>query len=348
MKKIIQKIYLLMAITLTPILVIAASLSTIASAEQPQIVKEKAIGTEGIIKVKSLDVLEKHSQNKDIEISAEKGTDKVIFKAINKAIKDSDFKVDLWKISVDGAIVDINLPISSIDNGKLKAKESKQVAEFSIKEYFDELEEYPGIYEITLLGFDREYSLAKIQEYSENEEEYTLRDLAVYKIVSKMVIGYDQDKIKANGHVLKSKNVQLATDGTNPFAVASGETRNAVLYLVNNESHPVSSLVYHSSANFMSAELTKSTGYETISDFPPDQCRVLMPGESLEFMEFDIGKDVFPLGGDKSIAEKMGDSKSARPGTYVVEIQGVTQACSIDGEEIPGMAFESLVAFEVN
>jgi hypothetical protein len=322
----------------------------IANAEQPQIIRDLPVGTDNILKVKSLDVKEKVSKNAGIDVLAESKltTPGIAFKAINKAGTDSNLGVDAWKLSVDGAVIDVRPSAIPVLDSTLKAGETRVVYEFHFADYFEQFEEYPGIYNVTLLGFDTEYSLAKDRENEEQDIEVENDELAVYKVKATVVIGFDENLIRTKGHVLKAKNVQTAVDGVVPFVITDNEKRNVIVSIVNNEPYPVSRLVSYVSYNIMNVELTKAVGSDRIGEYLNNECMLLQPGESKVIRTFTLGKDIPPLGGEgESLSNKMGNGNAAAAGTYILEVEGGTKPCAIGDEEVPGMIFESMIAFEV-
>jgi hypothetical protein len=322
-----------------------------ARAQEPQVISLEPGGIDGTLRTKSLDVIQRNSSDKSIEASAQPSTDGagIDFKVDNKANAEAVLDVNAWKIIIHGALFDIVTDEIPVDDPILVPQgESEVVYSFDFADYW-QFEEYPGIYNVTLLGFNREYALEKDDENNEAGIEVENSELAIYKATTTVVVGFDEQKVKERGPVLQSKNVQLAITGDNPFVISDDDTRNIVISVVNNEAKPVSGLVHYAGYNVMNIQTTKGVGSDRITEYAEDQCIVLQPGETREVRTITLDKEEPPFGGEgKSLASKMGDDKTVRAGTYLLEFTGATMSCMVGEETLPSLLFESIVVFEVN
>lgn len=320
-----------------------------ASAQVPQIIKQKPIGTGEVLKVKSIDIQDEKIGNQDLDLAVDGTVDGlgIEIKAINKTDKETDIQADVWQVSIRGALFEIRPDEFVAADSPLAAGESKVLKALDLSQWLEELEAYPGRYTLVVEGLSDEYAIAKAQELDAQGVEYETNELAMYKLQAEVVVGFDEELIKAKGNVLEKQNVEIAIDGSNPFEVTQDSNRNIIISVVNTKDFPVSGMIYNSAFTVWSAEYTRAEGYDSLKDYDGEECGVvLQPGESVEINSFTLDIDAYPLGGDG--LSKMQDNGSiAKPGMYVVGVDGSTLPCTLDDQQIPGLVFNGKVAFEV-
>jgi hypothetical protein len=192
--------------------------------------------------------------------------------------------------------------------------------------------------------------LQAIEDDIPQEEEQEPNDfLSLVKAKADVFVGFDETKIKnKESRIITATNVQatLTGDSSNPFEITS-DGRTLTVLATNNNPYPVSGQVYSVSFTLYNAETMTAVGsdriYETIVC-----ANILEPGESITVATLPLDTDSGMLGDPdgKSLAKKMGDTK-VKPGTYIVAISGNTLPCQLEGEDLPSLWFDSVVAFEV-
>lgn len=318
-----------------------------ASAQEPQVIEELPIGTENVLKIKSVTEKSKvsHVQGMGLGMEGKKDGFGVVINALNEIDSAKDLEADVWEVSVSGAPFDIK-PENFQVNTDLKAKETKVIKDFSFDEWFSYFEDYPGRYTVTARGYNAEYALAKAAELDAQGVEYENNELAVYSIEAEIVVGFDEVKIKESGNVIDAKNVEVAIDGSNQFEVTGDSPRLVIVSAKNTKDFPVSAMYHDVGFTVWNAKVTIAEGYDEITEYVDGACDVLQPGESTQVKSFTLDSGVYPLGGE-GISKRIAGNDIAELGTYVVEVEGSTLPCVLDGQEIPGIQFRSIIAFEV-
>jgi hypothetical protein len=320
---------------------------SIAVAQAPKAIENTPIGSSEFLKVKSIEIISKEVPRDNLDLRVDKIGDMGIrFVVVNEVDADADIVADVWEVKIGGLGFDTTEETTNVGTN-IQAAGSKVVADLDLENWISYFQHYPGIYEVSVNGFNEDHALVKAEDLDEKGIEYETNELRAYHLSARIIIGFDEEAIREKGNVLKADNVLVATENPNSFELDTEDVKTVMVSVINTNDFPVSSLVHYHSVNTWSVEETKVVGYEGISDYEENTCEVLEPGESVEVTSYSLDGTKAPLGGERGLSNKIDGKTVAVPGLYVVGVEGATVQCVQGDKEIPGIQFSSMIAFEV-
>lgn len=326
---------------------------------------DEPIGPSNLAKINDIQVKEKRVKDPSFDLIAEPavGGIGVIFTIVNIGDEDKPTDIDGWKVQAfSNTFTDQSVGVEqnpAIKTGIIRTSESQLIMVLDDLEDTGWFEGFPGTHTLLLMGFNME----DWKRFDELEEEgigeYEDEDRASYLLKVDVVIGFDEELLRASkSKVILANNTIMAiqgnTSGSNLFEITDDEPKTIIFSIKNNYNYPVSAKLDDAAVWVWHAGTAASEvlgGGEV--DYFSDSCfDILMPGESIEVESVTLKKDAFPLGSPsgtgRGISAQLDSNIMAKEGTYVVLISGGTFSCATDdGKRVPGILYTGAVAFEV-
>jgi hypothetical protein len=287
----------------------------------------------------SLDVGLEHSVN---ATSGDISRTSLIFSVENTGTSPATLAIDKWVIQYGGGGDSPSYQKVEVPGGQIVLVPSEQltITKLDLSERYHDPLVAPETYNISLRG---------VKWYEKDFGAYRkLGNWDEYLLNAKLNREYDIDA--SNLGILYTNNMLLRINGTSgdPFVIEDDFVKSVEIFIVNNNSGKMSSLVHSDSvAVWPLDDRWAEASYGGIADYFGDyECEYLEKGETEISGSVAMSGSYWPIG-KNGIAQEVG-SLEAPPGIYIISASAYTLPCNLEnGEKVPAGSHSLVAAFEL-